>query len=107
MKHTTWSAGLSVSADGTGVVAHAGSIAVRLLADRIGLTKELSKATARRSFVPVHDRGQVLVDVAVMLADGGEAIGDINVLRLQGQVWGPWPRRRRCGGPWTSCLWRG
>jgi hypothetical protein len=51
-----WSAGLSVSADGSGEVAHAGSIAVRLLADRNGLTKELSKATARRSFVPVHDR---------------------------------------------------
>ena len=58
-------------------MAHAGSIAVRLLADRTGLTKELSKATARRSSVPVHDRRQVLVDVAVMLADGGEAIGDI------------------------------
>ena len=89
MKHTTWSSGLSVSADGTGVVAHAGSIAVRLLADRCGLTKELSKATARRSFAPFHDRGQVLVDVAVMLADGGEAIGDINVLGHQGQVLGP------------------
>ena len=89
MEHTTWSSRLSVSADGTGVVAHAGSVAVRLLADRTGLTKELSKATARRSFAPVHDRGQVLVDVAVMLADGGEAIGDINVLRHQGQVLGP------------------
>ena len=89
MKHTTWSTGLSVSADGSGVVAHAGSIAVRLLADRTGLTGELSKATARRSFAPVHDRGQVLVDVAVMLADGGEAIGDINVLRHQGQVLAP------------------
>ena len=77
MKHTTWSSRLSVSADGTGVVAYAGSVAVRLLADRTGLTKELGKATARRSFAPVHDRGQVLVDVAVMLADGGEAIGDI------------------------------
>jgi hypothetical protein len=89
VKHTTWSAGLSVSADGTGVVAHAGSIVVRLLADRTRLTRELSKATRRRSFRPVHDRGQVLVDVAVMLADGGEAIGDINVLRHQDQVLGP------------------
>jgi len=42
-------------------------------------------ATARSSFAPV-DRGQVLVDVAVMLADGGEAIGDINVLRHQSQI---------------------
>ena len=71
------------------MVAHAGSIAVRLLADRTGLTKELSKATRQRSFVLVHDRGQVLIDVAVVLADDGEAIGDINVLRHQGQVLGP------------------
>ena len=89
MKHTTWSSGLSVTADGTGVVAHAGSVAVRLLADRIGLTAELSKALTRASFVPVHDRGRVLVDVAVMLADGGEAIADIDVLRHQGKVLGP------------------
>jgi hypothetical protein len=69
-------------------VAHAGSVAVRLLADRTGLTDELSKALRRRSFVPVHDRGQVLVDVAVMLADGGEAIADIDVLRHQSSVLG-------------------
>lgn len=44
---------------------------------------------ARRRFVPVHDRGRVLADVAVMLADGGEAIGDIDVLRHQAGVLGP------------------
>ncbi len=44
---------------------------------------------ARRSFEPVHDRGRVLTDVAVMLADGGEAIADIDVLRHQGGVLGP------------------
>ena len=89
MKRTSWSTGLSVTGDGTGVVAHAGGVAVRLLADRTGLTRELSKALRRRSFTPVHDRGQVLVDVAVMLADGGEAIADIDVLRHQAQVLGP------------------
>lgn len=78
-----------MSADGVGVVAHAGSVGLRLLADRTGLTAELSKAMARRSFVPVHDRGRVLADAAVMLADGGEAIGDIDVLRHQGSVLGP------------------
>jgi hypothetical protein len=78
-----------VSGDGVGVVAHAGSVALRLLADRTGLTNELSKAMARRSFVPVHDRGRVLADVAVMLADGGEAIADIDVLRHQVGVLGP------------------
>ena len=80
---------MSVSADGVGVVAHAGSVGLRLLAQRTGLTGELSGAMARRSFVPVHDRGQVLSDVAVMLADGGEAIADIDVLRHQGEVLGP------------------
>ena len=89
MKHTTWASGLSVTADGSGVIGHAGSVATRLLADRVGLTQELSRATARASFRPVHDRGQVLVDVAVLLADGGEAIADIDVLRHQSALLGP------------------
>ncbi len=89
MKRTSWSAGLSVTADGVGVVAHAGSVATRLLADRTGLTVELSKAMTRRNFTPGHDRGRVLADVAVMLADGGEAIADIDVLRHQVGVLGP------------------
>src|SRR3954451_20902792 len=38
--------------------------------------------------VPVHDRGRVLVDLAVMIADGGEAIADIDVLRHQDEVFG-------------------
>ncbi len=44
---------------------------------------------ARRNFVPIHDRGRVLVDVAVMLDDGGEAIADIDVLRHQAGALGP------------------
>lgn len=70
------------------MVAHAGSAGLRLLADRTGLTGELSTALARCSFVPRHDRGQVLTDVAVMLADGGEAIADIDVLRHQSPLLG-------------------
>ncbi len=70
-------------------MAHAGSVATRMLADRTGLTHELSKALKRRSFSPVHDRGRVLVDVAVMIADGGEAIADIEVLRHQAPILGP------------------
>jgi hypothetical protein len=71
------------------VIAHAGSVATRLLADRTGLTAELSQVMVRRDFVPGHDRGRVLVDVAVMLADGGEAIADIDVLGHQAGVLGP------------------
>ena len=89
MHRTSWSAGLSVSGDGVGVIAHTGSIALRMVAERTGLVKQLSRAMVRRSFVPVDDRGQVVADVAVMIADGGEAISDINVLRHQTQVLGP------------------
>jgi Transposase DDE domain group 1 len=81
VKPTSWSQGLSVTADGTGAVPLAGVIAVRLLADRVGLTEGLSAALARRGFAPVHDRGRVWVDIATMLAAGGEAIADIDTLR--------------------------
>ena len=42
MKSTSWATGLSVSGDGVGVLAHAGGTAVRLLAEQVGLTRELS-----------------------------------------------------------------
>jgi len=85
---TLWSAGLTVTGGGTGVVAHAGSAGLRLLADRVGLVSALSVALAQRSFTPCHDRGRVLADVAVMIADGGEAIADIDVLRHQAPLLG-------------------
>ncbi len=89
MKRASWSSGLSVTSDGVGVVTHAGSVATRLLAVRTGLTAEPSRAMVRRNFNPGHDCGRVLTDVAVMLADGGEAIADIDVLRHQSSVLGP------------------
>jgi len=79
---------LSVTGDGTGVIAHAGSVAVRMLADRTGLTGALSAALARQGFTPGHDRGRVLVDVATMITAGGEAIADIDTLRHQQDVLG-------------------
>jgi thioesterase domain-containing protein len=36
-----------------------------------------------------HDPGRVAVDVAVMLADGGEAIADLAVLRPRRRLFGP------------------
>jgi hypothetical protein len=80
---------LSVIADGDDVMPLAGAVAVRLLADRVGLTEGLSTALARRGFIPGHDRGQVWVDVATMLIAGGEAIADIETLRHQAELLGP------------------
>lgn len=59
-----------------------------LLTDRVGLTDALSGAVARRGFVPGHDRGRVLADVATMITSGGEATVDINILRHHLQVLG-------------------
>jgi hypothetical protein len=78
VKGTSWSQGLSVTADGDGVVPLAGAVSVRLLADR---AQRLSTALSRRWFSPVRRRGQVWVDVATMLSAGGEAISDIDTLR--------------------------
>jgi Transposase DDE domain group 1 len=84
-----WSKGLGVEVGGHGVVSHAGSAATRLLADRSGLTGALSAALARRGFNPLHDRGRVLTDLAVAIADGATTIGEIDTLRHQGELFGP------------------
>jgi hypothetical protein len=77
------------SADGRGVVGHAGARLLADLAEVTGLTAGFSEALAplrvRRSG---HDPGRVAVDLAVMLADGGEAIADLAVLRDQPELFG-------------------
>ncbi len=80
---------LLVTGDGKNIAAHVGSRMLCDLADGLGLTDGMSAAMAptkrrRRG----HDRGRVLVDLAVMLADGGEAISDLAVLRDQPDVFG-------------------
>lgn len=54
-----------------------------------GLTSGLSRVPARRGFVPVHDRGRVLADTAVLIADGGRVLSDPATLRDQAQLFGP------------------
>ncbi len=85
----SWSKGLVAETGGHGVVAHAGSAATRLLADRTGLTGGLSGALARRGFDPLHDRGRVITDLAVAIADGATAISDIDTLRHQEELLRP------------------
>ena len=97
---TAWSKGLSVEVGGHGVVSHVGSGLLRLVADRVGLTGELSRVLARPGFVPVHDRGRVLVDLVVTIADGATTISAIDTLRHQVSCSGRWPRAPPCGGRW-------
>jgi hypothetical protein len=79
-----------VTADGRGVASHAGSRLLADVAEVTGLTGGFSTALAglreRRS---AHDPGRVLADVAVMLADGGQTISELGVLRDQPGLFGP------------------
>jgi len=80
---------LVVTADGRGVASHVGSRLLADLADGTGLTNGYSSALAgRRERRSRHDPGWVLLDLAVLLADGGEAISDLAVLREQHEVFG-------------------
>jgi hypothetical protein len=80
-------AGFEVTTDGAGVVGHAGAALLRELADRLELTGALGwRAPAGRRR---HPDAAVLRDVAVMLADGGDCLSDLAVLREQPELFGP------------------
>jgi Transposase DDE domain group 1 len=78
-----------VSADGRGVVSHVGARLLADVAEAAGLVHAFDMAAGggrrRRS---AHTPGRVLVDVAVMLADGGEAIADLAGQRNQPGLFG-------------------
>jgi hypothetical protein len=81
---------VEVTADGAGLVSHAGSALLAQVADKLGLTRGLSLRLAglkqrRRG----HDPGRVIRDLAVMLADGGECVSDLGVVRDQEALFGP------------------
>ena len=80
---------VEVRADGEGLVSHAGAYLLVELADRVGLTAALSAAMAptreRRSS---HDPGVVIRDLAVAIADGGDHVSDLGVLRDQQLLFG-------------------
>ena len=89
VKRTTHLGTVEVTADGEGLISHAGAALLVELADRVGLTGALSGALAptreRRS---AHDPGRVLRDVAVMLADGGDCVTDIDAYQGQERLFG-------------------
>lgn len=89
MKATAPRPPLSVTTGAKGVVSHVGARLLVDLADALGLNDALSEAMAptkarRRG----HDRGQVLVDVAVAIADGARSISDLEVLAHQPALFG-------------------
>jgi hypothetical protein len=84
---TNCASSFEVTTDGVGVVGHAGAALLRELADRLGLTTALDwhQAGGRRR----HRDAAVLRDLAVLLADGGDCLSDLAVLRDQPALFGP------------------
>src|ERR1700694_3485050 len=81
-----------VTADGHGVVGHEGSRLLADLADATRLSAAMSETLMlSRQRASGHDPGRVAVDLAVMLAGGGEAISDLAVLRGQSELFGAVP----------------
>ena len=90
--HSTSTTRVSVESGGTGVVAHVGLHALGSFADRIGLGASLSRCIEPNGErQPLHDRGKVLVQMALVLASGGESCSDIEHLRVQDTLFGSVP----------------
>src|SRR5829696_4438671 len=73
---------VEVTTDGTGVVGHAGAALLRVELTRAFGWREPGE---RRR----HPDAAVLRDLAVMLADGGDCLSDLAVLRDQPELFGP------------------
>ena len=80
---------VEVTLGGKGVTSRAGLVEVAELADRLGLTKAMSAAMSpivkrRRR----RDPGVALAHVALLLADGGDCLSDLAVLRDEPDLFG-------------------
>ena len=91
MEHNGWDHALKVTADGTGLVGHAGAVLLRKAADQAGLTAGLSAAVRRKGASPLLDRGVVLVSLAAAIALGATSMSDIAVLAHLAPVLGAAP----------------
>jgi hypothetical protein len=81
---------VKISADGAGVVSHAGVGMLRELAQDTGLTAGVTAALADTYDGPwVHAPGRVFTDLAVAIADGADCISHIEVFGDRAQVSGP------------------
>ncbi|MGH2866646.1 MAG: transposase [Solirubrobacteraceae bacterium] len=78
-----------MTADGDGLVSHAGSALLAQVADKTGLTRALTAVLAEPGLrAGSHDRGRVIRDLAVMLADGGDCLADLRAVGDQAVLFG-------------------
>jgi hypothetical protein len=91
MQHNGWDHALKVTADGTGLVGHAGAVLLRKAADQTGLTAQLSTALQKKGTSPLLDRGTVLASLAAAIALGATSMSDIALLAHLAPVLGDAP----------------
>jgi hypothetical protein len=79
-----------VSADGRGVVSHAGVGLLREMAELTGLADGVTAALADTYLgVPVHAPGRVFTDLACAIADGADCVSGIGTLVDRRDLFGP------------------
>jgi len=80
---------IAVSADGRGVVSHAGALLLVEALRVTGLGRELAAALSRwRAPRAVHDPGKIAADLVVALALGGDCLADVAVARCEPGLFG-------------------
>ena len=90
--HVTSTTRARIETGGDGVVAHVGLHALGRFADALGLGAALSaRIPPGGERFPLHDRGKVLVHAMLTLAGGGDACGDVELLRAQPALFGSVP----------------
>ncbi|MEV1250174.1 IS1380 family transposase [Nonomuraea sp. NPDC049750] len=81
---------ITVSADGRGLVSHAGGLLLMQTLRITGLDKALSQQLEWcRPGRAVHDPAKIITDLALTLALGGDCLADIALLRSQPELFGP------------------
>src|SRR5271169_7142356 len=92
MQHNNeWDRALKITADGRGLIGHAGAVLLRKAADQAGLTAQLSGAMRVKGSSPLLDRGIVLVSMAAAIALGATSMSDIALLAHLAPVLGTAP----------------
>jgi Transposase DDE domain group 1 len=89
VKRSGGGARVKVSADGKGVVSHAGAALLRELAAETGLAGAVTGAGYLTGVPGASAGGQVFAGLAVAIADGADAVTGIEVLRDRGALFGP------------------
>jgi hypothetical protein len=90
VKNTGLRPSLQVSSDGKGLVSRGGAVLLTRTARLTGLDAGLSAGLGRwRAPRAVHDPGKIVLDLALMLAAGGDCLADAAMLRSEPALFGP------------------